>query len=79
VRAIGYICRLISEQSSHHANQSLMNIPKHLLLLLLVALLTPVAAILGLYESSLEQVLSFVGPVAGAASAILLMRVLRRR
>jgi hypothetical protein len=52
---------------------------KHLLVLLAVALLTPVAAIMGLYDTSMEQVLRFLGPVAGAASAILFMRLLRRR
>jgi hypothetical protein len=56
-----------------------MNLPKHLLVLLAVALLTPVAAIMGLYDTSVEQLLSFVGPVAGAASALFFMRILRRR
>jgi hypothetical protein len=56
-----------------------MNLQKHLLVLIAVALLTPVAAIFGLYDTSMDQVLSFLGPVAGAATAIFFMRMLRRR
>jgi hypothetical protein len=56
-----------------------MNLNKHLLLLVAVALLTPVAAILGLYDTSMDQVLGFLGPVLGAASAIVILRLVRGR
>lgn len=56
-----------------------MNLRTNLLLLVAVALLTPVAAVFGLYETSMDEVLAFLGPVAGAVSAIYLMQMLRRR
>jgi hypothetical protein len=56
-----------------------MSLNKHLLLLVAVALLTPVAAIMGLYDSSMEQMLSFLGPVAGAAGALFVLQLLRKR
>jgi hypothetical protein len=48
-------------------------------LLAIVALLTPMAAMLGLYDTSFDQVARFVAPIAGAAFAIGLMRFLSRR
>jgi hypothetical protein len=56
-----------------------MNFRKHVLLLIAVALLTPVAAIFGLYDTSMEQVVTFLGPVVGAASAIVILRLVRGR
>lgn len=48
-------------------------------LLAIVALLTPMAAMLGLYDTSFDQFARFFAPVAGAAVAIGLMRFLTRR
>jgi hypothetical protein len=56
-----------------------MKFNKHVLLLIAVALLTPVAAIMGLYDTSMEQLLGFLGPVAGAASAVFFLQLMRRR
>jgi hypothetical protein len=50
-----------------------------LTLLLVVALLTPVAAMLGLYDTSFEQFARFAGPVLGAGTAIAFMRAFSRR
>jgi len=50
-----------------------------LTLLLVVALLTPLAAMLGLYETSMEQLFAFVAPVLGAAGAIAVTRFATRR
>jgi hypothetical protein len=50
-----------------------------LTLLLVVALLTPLAAILGLYNTSMEQLIAFVAPVLGAAGAIAVTRFASRR
>ncbi|MFN7641543.1 MAG: hypothetical protein ACK5PW_00390 [Burkholderiales bacterium] len=48
-------------------------------LLAAVALLTPVAAMLGLYDTSFEQVARFAGPALGAAGAIGFTRFFSRR
>jgi hypothetical protein len=56
-----------------------MTLRSALTLLAVVALLTPVAAILGIYETSFEQFARFAGPVLGAASAIGFMRLFSRR
>ncbi|MCX7229518.1 MAG: hypothetical protein NTW15_10990 [Burkholderiales bacterium] len=48
-------------------------------LLAAVALLTPVAAMLGLYDTSFEQVARFAGPALGAAGAIGFTRLFSRR
>jgi hypothetical protein len=56
-----------------------MNFRSALSLLAVVALLTPVAAMLGIYDTSFEQFARFAGPVIGAASAIGFMRVFGRR
>jgi hypothetical protein len=56
-----------------------MTLRSALMLLAVVALLTPVASMLGVYETSFEQLLGFAGPVLGAASAIGFMRFLARR
>jgi hypothetical protein len=45
-----------------------MTLRSALTLLLVVALLTPVAAMLGLYDTSLEQFVRFAGPVIGAGT-----------
>jgi hypothetical protein len=50
-----------------------------LALFLVVALLTPIAAMLGLYDTSFEQFARFAGPVIGAGSAIGFMRFFSRR
>ncbi len=56
-----------------------MKLNAALSLLAAVALLTPVAAMLGLYDTSFEQVARFAGPVIGATSAIGFMRFFSRR
>lgn len=56
-----------------------MKLNAALTLLLVVALLTPMAAILGLYDTSLEDVARFAAPVIGAATALFLVRLLARR
>jgi hypothetical protein len=48
-------------------------------LLAAVALLTPVAAMLGLYDTRFEQVAQFAGPALGAAGAIAFTRFFSRR
>lgn len=48
-------------------------------LLAVVALLTPMAAMLGLYDTSFEQLAQFFAPMAGAGVAIGVMRFLSRR
>jgi hypothetical protein len=56
-----------------------MKVHAMLTLLAVVALLTPMAAMLGLYDTSYEQLARFGAPMAGAAGAIGLMRFLSRR
>ena len=56
-----------------------MTLRSALTLLLVVALLTPVAAMLGLYDTSFEQFARFAGPVLGAGTAIAFMRGFSRR
>jgi len=48
-------------------------------LLAVVALLTPVAAMLGLYETTFEEFARFAGPGLGAISAIMFARYFSRR
>ena len=48
-------------------------------LLAVVALLTPIAAMLGLYDTSMDQVARFAGPVIGALSAVFFTRWFSRR
>ena len=48
-------------------------------LLAVVALLTPIAAMLGLYDSSIDQVARFAAPALGALAAIGVTRWLSRR
>jgi len=48
-------------------------------LLAAVALLTPVAAMLGLYDTRFEQIARFAGPALGAAGAIGFTRFFSRR
>jgi hypothetical protein len=50
-----------------------------LALLCAVALLTPVFAMLGLYETTLEELAQFAGPAIGAGSAIWFTRLFARR
>jgi len=50
-----------------------------LTLLLVVALLTPLAAILGLYDTTVEQLIAFAAPALGAAGAIALANLATRR
>lgn len=45
-----------------------------LTLLAIVALLTPVAAILGMYDTNADQLVRFFAPVLGAVSAIVFFR-----
>jgi hypothetical protein len=53
--------------------------PSHALSLLIVlALLTPILAMFGLYETSLDELARFAGPAIGAISAIAVTRILRR-
>jgi hypothetical protein len=47
-------------------------------LLIILALLTPVLAMFGLYETSLDELARFAGPAIGAISAIAVTRILRR-
>jgi hypothetical protein len=55
-----------------------MKLKAALSLLAAVALLTPMAAMLGLYDTTFEEVARFAGPVLGAASAIAFMRLFSR-
>jgi hypothetical protein len=50
-----------------------------LALLCAVALLTPVFAMLGLYETTFEELAQFAGPAIGAGSAIWFTRLFARR
>ncbi|MFN9776007.1 MAG: hypothetical protein ACK54X_25760 [Burkholderiales bacterium] len=56
-----------------------MKLTTALTLLAVVALLTPVAAMLGLYDTSMEQLARFAGPAIGAFSAIFFTRWSSRR
>lgn len=56
-----------------------MTLHAALSLLAAVALLTPVAAMLGLYDTTFEQVAHFASPALGAASAIAFARYFGRR
>jgi len=56
-----------------------MKLHAALSLLAAVALLTPVASMLGLYEATFDEVARFAGPALGAASAIVFTRLLKRR
>jgi hypothetical protein len=49
-----------------------------LTLLLVVALLTPVASILGLYETTMDQLMAFAAPVLGAIGAIVGSRLVAK-
>jgi hypothetical protein len=48
-------------------------------LLLVVALLTPMAAILGLYDATVDEFARFAAPAIGAAAALYVVRLLGRR
>jgi hypothetical protein len=56
-----------------------MKLTTALTLLAVVALLTPVAAMLGLYDTSMDQLARFAGPAIGAFSAIFFTRWFSRR
>ena len=56
-----------------------MKLSAVLTLFAIVALLTPVAAMLGLYHTTIDEVARFAGPALGAFGAILLVRWLSRR
>lgn len=56
-----------------------MKLNAALSLLAVVALLTPIAAMLGLYDTTFEELARFAGPAIGAGSALLAMRVFSRR
>lgn len=56
-----------------------MNLPASLSLLAAVALLTPIAAMFGLYDTNVEQLASFAAPAIGALTAIAAMRWFARR
>ncbi len=49
------------------------------LILAATAVFTPLAAALGLYDSSLEDVQHVAAPVLGAISALILVRIARLR
>ena len=49
------------------------------LILVATAVFTPLAAALGLYDSSLEDVQYVAAPVLGAISALVLMHIARSR
>ena len=59
-------------------NTAVMTYRSALTLLLVVALLTPVASILGLYDTTMEQLMSFAAPALGAIGAILGSRLVAR-
>ena len=53
--------------------------PSHALsLLIVIALLIPILAMFGLYETSFDELARFAGPAIGAISAIGVTRILRR-
>jgi hypothetical protein len=56
-----------------------MKLSAALTLLAVVALLTPVAAMLGLYDTTMDEVARFAGPAIGALSAIFFTRWFMRR
>jgi hypothetical protein len=56
-----------------------MKLTTALTLLAVVALLTPVAAMLGLYDTTMDQLARFAGPAIGAFSAIFFSRWFSRR
>lgn len=56
-----------------------MKLNSALTLLLVVALLTPMAAMLGLYDASYDEVARFAAPAIGAAAALYFVRLLGRR
>jgi hypothetical protein len=56
-----------------------MKLHAALSLLAVVALLTPVAAMLGLYDTTFEEFARFAGPGLGAISAIMFARYFARR
>ena len=56
-----------------------MKLSAALTLLAVVALLTPLAAMLGLYDTTMDEVAHFAGPAIGAFSAIFFMRWFSRR
>jgi hypothetical protein len=56
-----------------------MKLSAALTLLAVVALLTPVAAMLGLYDTTMGEVARFAGPALGAFSAVFFMRWFARR
>ena len=56
-----------------------MKLNAALSLLAVVALLTPVAAMLGLYDTTFDEVARFAGPAIGAGSAIFFARLFSRR
>jgi hypothetical protein len=51
----------------------------HLSILAVVALLTPVAAMLGLYDITFDEIARLAGPAVGAGSAIVFTRLITRR
>jgi len=56
-----------------------MKLHAHLSILAVVALLTPVAAMLGLYDTTFDEIARFAGPAVGAGSAIVFTRLFTRR
>jgi hypothetical protein len=56
-----------------------MKLSAALTLLAVVALLTPVAAMLGLYDTTMDEVARFAGPAIGGLSAVFFTRWFTRR
>jgi hypothetical protein len=56
-----------------------MTLRPHLALLAVVAAVTPLAAMLGLYDTTFEEVARFASPALGAITAIVGHRLLQRR
>jgi len=56
-----------------------MKLRSHLALFAAVALVTPLAAMLGLYDTTFEDVARFASPAIGAITAIAGHRLLQRR
>jgi hypothetical protein len=62
-----------------HGTVVAMKLSAALSLIAVVALLTPVAAMLGMYETSYEEFARFAAPALGAGAAIAAMRFFGRR
>ncbi|MFM1989576.1 MAG: hypothetical protein RJA99_2533 [Pseudomonadota bacterium] len=56
-----------------------MKLKAALSLLAVVALLTPLGAMIGLYDTTFDEVAGFAGPAIGAGTAILFTRLVSRR